>query len=718
MEDTEFKQEKEKLQETIQKFKEVIGYYTQRTKVVEKLYKGNDVMIENFILMYDEKMHKIHKTLNNPYFARIDFRAENQNNIEKLYIGKIGVVDEENNIITVDWRSPISSIYYDSNLGNVSYNAPEGICKGELLLKRQYNIENQKLLSFQDVDTVANDDLLKPYLQSSADNRLKNIVSTIQKEQNDIIRKPINENIIVQGVAGSGKTTVALHRIAYLVYNNREQIKPNQYLVIGPNKFFINYISSVLPDLDVENVNQLTLDELTSDYLNEEFKIISEEEKFVKYIENPTSLSFEKYKVTMKFKKALDKFIEEIDNSIIPQKDIEIKGYTIFTYQHIRNIYSNLNKSINIYNTIEKKINITELLLLKEIENNFEEISTNIKEQYKNKIKNLDDNLKLKELENYESVEKELKKGLKSKIHKYLINLIPKTYKVYMQFITSINKYSEESINQEYLELTEKNLKNKKIEFEDLSALIYIKNKINGSKQFEEIKHVAIDEAQDFGEFTFYALKQLFPNSTFSIFGDLAQSIYEYRGIPNWNIVTDETFNNKCNIQNLQKSYRTTTEIMNNANNITKFLNLQIAKPVIRHGENVEYIKYNTDKEHIDLIEKTLNEYIGKGFKSIAIITKDKNEALKLYDTMDKKYQAINITDNQTSYSGKICIVPSYLSKGLEFDGVIISNASEEKYNSEKTIEMKLLYVAMTRPLHKLKILYKEKLSKPLLNCL
>ena len=202
------------------------------------------------------------------------------------------------------------------------------------------------------------------------------------------------------------------------------------------------------------------------------------------------------------------------------------------------------------------------------------------------------------------------------------------------------------------------------------------------------------------------------------IFGDLAQSIYEYRGIPNWNIVTDETFNNKCNIQNLQKSYRTTTEIMNNANNITKFLNLQIAKPVIRHGENVEYIKYNTDKEHIDLIEKTLNEYIGKGFKSIAIITKDKNEALKLYDTMDKKYQAINITDNQTSYSGKICIVPSYLSKGLEFDGVIISNASEEKYNSEKTIEMKLLYVAMTRPLHKLKILYKEKLSKPLLNCL
>ena len=219
MEDLEFKEEEENLKETVHKFKESIFYYEQRAKAVPKLYKGNDVMIENFINMYDEKMRLIYKNIDKPYFARIDFKRDNEKNLEKIYIGKVGVTDEDNNIVTVDWRAPISSIYYDSNIGRTKYIAPDGICEGELLLKRQFNIENQKLISYQDVDTVANDELLKPYLSSSADNRLKNIVSTIQKEQNEIIREPLNKNIIVQGVAGSGKTTVALHRIAYLVYN-------------------------------------------------------------------------------------------------------------------------------------------------------------------------------------------------------------------------------------------------------------------------------------------------------------------------------------------------------------------------------------------------------------------------------------------------------------------------------------------------------------------
>ena len=230
-------------------------------------------MIESLINMYDDKMRLIYKNMDKPYFARIDFKRDNEKNLEKIYIGKVGVTDEENNIVTVDWRAPISSIYYDSNIGRTKYIAPEGICEGELLLKRQFNIENQKLISYQDVDTVANDELLKPYLSSSADNRLKNIVSTIQKEQNEIIREPLNKNIIVQGVAGSGKTTVALHRIAYLVYNYRDTVKPNQYLVIGPNKFFVSYISNVLPDLDVDNVNQLTYDELCKEYINEDFSL-------------------------------------------------------------------------------------------------------------------------------------------------------------------------------------------------------------------------------------------------------------------------------------------------------------------------------------------------------------------------------------------------------------------------------------------------------------
>ena len=232
MENSEFQKEKENLQEIIEKYREIMQYYNLRLEAIPRIYMNNPTMMNNSIEMYTEKISLMEKSINKPYFARLDFARDGETKVETLYIGKVGVMDEENNNITIDWRAPVSSMYYDSNIGRASYEAPEGTCTGELLLKRQYEIENRELISFQDVDTVSNDDLLKPYLSASADNRLKNIVSTIQQEQNSIIRESISKNIIIQGVAGSGKTTVALHRIAYLVYNNRDTIKPNQYLVI------------------------------------------------------------------------------------------------------------------------------------------------------------------------------------------------------------------------------------------------------------------------------------------------------------------------------------------------------------------------------------------------------------------------------------------------------------------------------------------------------
>ena len=214
------------------------------------------------------KVEKLDKGLKKPYFARIDFYNDESSIKDVCYIGKIGVTDYDNNVITVDWRAPISSLYYDSNVGKASYASPEGTIYGELQLKRQYDIENSVLNSFNDVDTVSNDEILKPYLSVSADKRLKNIVATIQGEQNLIIRESITNNTIIQGVAGSGKTTVALHHIAYLVYNNRNLYEANQYMVIGPNKFFVDYISSILPDLDVDGVKQFDFVDFASNYLN------------------------------------------------------------------------------------------------------------------------------------------------------------------------------------------------------------------------------------------------------------------------------------------------------------------------------------------------------------------------------------------------------------------------------------------------------------------
>lgn len=713
MEISEFELEKEKLKEVVEKFKETIKYYELRAQAVPKLYKDNELMIENFINMYDEKMQKMFKTINSPYFARIDFKRENENITEKIYIGKVGTVDEENNIITVDWRAPISSIYYDSNIGKTSYIAPEGICKGELLLKRQYNIENQKLISYQDVDTVANDELLKPYLNSSADNRLKNIVSTIQKEQNQIIRESLYKNIIVQGVAGSGKTTVALHRIAYLVYNYRDTVKPNQYLVIGPNKFFINYISNVLPDLDVENVNQLTYDELCKEYINEDFTLINEDEKIRQYIQNPNSLNFQNLKVSMEFKNALDKYIKEIDKNIIPNKNIEIKGYIIFSSEFIKNTYNSIKNPV-IYDNIEKKVDRTNLLLQKYIEDNLDDIKENLKNQFIERTKNVSNEIKYKEMDTLSSIEKELSKGFKQRLNKFFNPLLPNIYKTYITFLSRINEYidlSNYNIKIEDVNYNIKKLKSKKVEFEDLSSLIYLKTCINGEGEYANYKQVAIDEAQDFGDFNFVALKKLLSNANFSIFGDLAQSIYQYRGIKNWESVQEIAFNNKCEIKNLHKSYRTTTEIMNCASNITKHLGLNVAEPVIRHGKNVEFINFSGVDEQIKTIENTLEEYLKEDFKTIAIICKDEDEASTISKRLNKKFNSVNITDSDTMYNGGICVITSYLAKGLEFDGAIVSNASKLKYDENNDMEMKLLYVAITRPLHELKVLYDGKMD-------
>jgi len=680
----EFKNEEEKLNHILIKYDEVMKYYKNRINSIFTTYANNQTMIENLTEIYLEKIRLMEKSLNKPYFARLDFKRYGESDIEELYIGKVGVIDEKNNNIIIDWRAPVSSMYYDSNIGDASYKAPEGTCTGKLLLKRQYEIENKQLKSYQDVDTVSNDELLKPYLEASVDNRLKNIVSTIQHEQNRIIREPVNKNLIIQGVAGSGKTTVALHRIAYLVYNNRENIKTEQYLIIGPNKFFVNYISGVLPDLDVEDVKQLTYDELCSEILQENITLIDEDVKLLKSIKNEKELTYQKIKVSMQFKKALDKYIKEIKESIIPIYGVRINEKEIISNEFIKQIYNSFEE-LDEYDNIKTRLMRTNLFFEKYIDENIE--------QYR------------------EYSEKELKKVLKT----YFNKLIPKIPKIYQNFLSNLDKYLEISEDiKEQVKINIINLKNKKFEFEDLSSLIYLKAKINGIDEYGKYKQIVIDEAQDYGEFTFFSLKFILKNAAFSIFGDLAQSIYQYRSIENWESVLNNTFRNQGDIQYLLKSYRTTTEIMDSANNITKYIKLNTAKPVIRHGKKVSFIKYKEKNEQISLIKRILEQYKTQNYKTIAIICKNEEEAQELYIKLEMN-DIKNITLNDTEYNGGICIITSYLAKGLEFDGVIISNSGEEEYNSNKIIDMKLLYVAMTRPLHELTILYKNDITKPLL---
>lgn len=637
------------LNHTLKKYAEVIDDSNLKLNHLRELYKFDyeTFLDEKFKLENDIK--SIEKAKLNPYFARIDFKSIN--NFDKCYIGKKGVIDYDNNIITVDWRAPIANLYYDSNVGECEYVAPEGIISGELLLKRQYTIENSKLITFADVDIVANDELLKPYLTTSADNRLKNIVSTIQSEQNQIIRKPINQNLIIQGVAGSGKTTVALHRIAYLVYNHRDLFKASDYMVIGPNKFFVSYISKVLPDLDVNGVIQNTLEELFQTYVKEKF-IINNSLNIIKAKDEVAH-----FKISMKLKTEIDNYFSNL--KIIPDEDLIIHNVKIIDKAIINNIYVELDH--NLFTSIKSRVDRLILLLNKHINDNINTISR----------KFITNKVSQKELN-------EFKNNLNNHLKKYFTVMNIKIKKIYSEILEKNNIDTSE---------LDKNI----INIEDIPALTYINYKLYGSREFDNYKHIVIDEAQDYGEFTFYVLNKIFRNATFSIYGDLAQSLYPYRSLKNWKCL--ENIFEKLEILKLNKSYRTTIEIMNEANKINELLKLYQAIPVIRHGEEVEY--FDTDLK--DLLQQLKDKY-----QTIAIITKDQEKANFLYEELNSKLEVILITKDNLDYEGNITILPSYLAKGLEFDCVIIMN--ENDFNKNNPLDLKLLYVSKTRALHKLYI--------------
>ena len=643
------REELEYLDYTIDKYNEVIDDSKLKLNNLRELYKHNyEAMLEEKFRLESE-INSIEKAKSNPYFARIDFKSKNF--LDKCYIGKKGVTDYDNNVITVDWRAPISSLYYDSNVGECKYIAPEGIIEGILLLKRQYTIEKGKLINFNDVDTVSNDELLKPYLSVSADNRLKNIVSTIQSEQNQIIREDMYKNLVIQGVAGSGKTTVALHRIAYLVYNNRELFKSSDYMVIGPNKFFVSYISNILPDLDVNGVTQNTLDELFLTYMKEDFKINNS----LDIIKDTDEVSY--YKVSMNMKKDIDDYFEQLE--ILPYEYFIVYKIKLLYKNYIKKIYEEINK--NIFKNIKSRINRLILLLEKDIDDNFSNISN---KYIKNEIIH-------KNIENFKS-------NINNYLKKYFVILNKKPKSIYMDILKN------KGIDCSYLNKNQINI-------EDIPALMYIKYKLSGSNDFDNYRHIVIDEAQDYGEFTFYLLNKLFKNASFSIYGDLAQSLYSYRSIDNWECL-EKIFNN-FQILKLNKSYRTTIEIMEEANKINELLNLDKAIPVIRHGKEVSY----TNKEILDLINEIKSRY-----KTIAIITKTQEEANNLYGKLKEKIKINLINSSNLNYDSDLNILPSYLSKGLEFDSVII--VGENGFDKNNKLEMKLLYVSMTRALHELYI--------------
>lgn len=681
------------------------------------------------------KLKNLEKALDKPYFARVDFTENISEKLDKIYIGKMSLMREEDSeLIIVDWRAPVANLYYEERLGEAGYNCPDGRIKGNLTLKRQFFIDKGKLNDIFDIDITTNDEFLQTFLGANADNRLKDIVSTIQAEQNHVIRADMWKPLIVQGAAGSGKTTIALHRIAYLIYLYEKSFTPDNFMIIAPNRLFLNYISEVLPDLGVEMVKQSTFEEFAIELIGQKIKLKDPGEKIVKIVNDDNKdddeffddiTTISKFKSSIEFKEGIDRFIEEVQASFIPVEDFKIANLKLFTYEEINKLFIVDYR----YLPLAKRIDEIKKHLSGRLTTRRDEILASIQNLCDRKLKRYkatmeDSEERHKLIVNAIDEKNEFMSKLniisKNAVKEYISkisNIDPVEY--YRRLICDENTFMRcfEGIgDRETLDkvrrYTENMLGGKYIEIEDIAPIIYLKFKINGINEKIRVKHIVIDEAQDFSMFQFYVLKKIVKDSSFTILGDLCQGIHSYRGIRRWEEVQDKVFEGSpIELLTLHQSYRNTVEIMEAANEVigrTEEGRLYKGVPVIRHGKAVENISFSDKKEKYRIIHEKILDYIESDCRTIAIICKTMGECKEVASHVKINNEKIRIINGEDKlYLGGIMIVPSYLSKGLEFDGVIISDASSESYG-ESDIDIKLLYVSMTRALHRLTLLHSE----------
>lgn len=690
----------------------------------------NVLVNAKFMEMAEKNFINLNKVKDKPYFARIDFKGEGNPNTEEIYIGKASLIrTEDNKQLIIDWRAPVASVYYEGKHGETSYKTLDGEEKGELLLKRQYIIDNGELQDILDIDIAANDPLLQSSLKSNADKKLKDIASTIQAEQNKVIRADMHVPLIVQGVAGSGKTTIALHRIAYFIYTYENTFDPENFMIIAPNRMFINYISEVLPELGVEAVKQTTFIDFMNSLLGKKYKLNDTTAKLMHLIDEGTQgdeniVWASKFKGSMEYKKIIDNYIRDIEKDYIITNDFTLDGKILITKEEIKNYLLNEYDYLPLYKrndqlkkVLKNRLKREKDIYLKDVENYYEDKIHRIRVKYPDPLER--QKYIIPAIDERDAKLIAVKKEVKTAVNKFMGNFKKvDILKAYYQLITDenyIRKYMVTPIadsNLSYfcnhsLKLQSSN----KIELEDYAALVYLKHRLYGFKERITIKSVVIDEAQDFSIFEFYVIKEILDTEKITLLGDISQGIHSYRGIDSWKDVIDQVFTTRgASYISLVQSYRTTIEIMELANKVIKKLDnpeIVLAKPVIRHGDEPTINYFDEKVLLLDTLEEKLIG-LNKKYKSVAVICKTKNEAIMVKKYLNKKGKVVaNLLDEKLDrYEAGVVIVPSHLAKGLEFDAVLIVNI-EEQYD-EKEIDIKLLYVAMTRSLHELHILSME----------
>ena len=660
----------------------------------QKQLVGKNIQTEQILKEQLNTLGELEKT---PYFGRIDIQDPGDDR-ETLYIGTASLNDDQQNFLIYDWRAPISSVYYNGTLGTVEYETPAGLQQTDLLKKRQFKINDGVIKNMFDTNETVGDEILQSILNEHSDEYMKNIVATIQKEQNDIIRNTKSDLLLVQGVAGSGKTSAILQRIAFLLYHSRDTLNADQIVLFSPNLLFSRYISDVLPSLGEKNMRQVTLHE----FFSRRLQGLNVESLF-EYYENSDNLSRQQkelssYKKSPQFMQTVKKYAAHLPAAEICFTDVTLNGETIFSKDEIRKIYTSFPGNMTLahrFNALKKKLSkkLDSLVAKKATSQEIQDILENLSgEQYHELLgeQNKESFISYDEEQAYLS--RQIAEKQYAVIYDALFNdFFFDDYEQYGSFLKQKLPQSFEEYSQ--------NLEYHRITLDDCAPLLFLRDLLTDSGQNHSIAHLFIDEMQDYSLAQMIYLKHVFGAAKLTLLGDSEQALYSESKRPK-ELLSElsETLQARhSSLKLLNKSYRSTKQITDfmkallpEGNSIQSF-NRPGKRPLICQVSDEE-ASFRALYQHL---KKSAKEY-----SSVALITKNMTKSKQLYEKLHGKLPVTLLEESDRTLPAGIAILPIYLAKGLEFDSVIVNNVSADEYPD--TNEQGILYTICSRAMHEL----------------
>lgn len=675
-------------------------------------------------------LDKMKRLQHSPYFGRIDFKEDGYPDAERIYLGIASLLDEkEESFLVYDWRAPISNLYYDGAPGPISYHTPSGEISGDIEMKRQFVIRDGRIRFMFDTGVTIGDQLLQAVLSRTSDAQMKSIVATIQKEQNRIIRNDRTRMLIVQGAAGSGKTSAALQRVAYLLYKYREHLQADQMVLFSPNPMFNSYVSTVLPELGEENMLQTTFQEYLERRLGREYQL---EDPFIQleYVltgtEDPdydVRMSSIRFKSSESFLKVITRYKESMLSGGMKFKPVRFQGRAVVTSEAMTVKFYSFESSVKLVSRLEmlrdwmlKELSafgkseldapwVDQQLDLMEPED-LQRAYQRLKRKQKGKSHTFDDFHQEREILARMVVSdrlKPLRKWIKSLRFVDVRQLYAHLFNDQAQMVRLLGEEALPAQWEEICNMTLRRLKLQELAYEDITPYLYLRELLLGFHINSNIRHVIIDEAQDYSAFQLTFMKKLFPRAKITALGDFNQAIYAHSSVlSGTGPLTNLYGPDNTELIELTRSYRSTREIVEFTRGMVPGGEEII--PFNRSGEKPKVMVSSDHEHHMNVITADLNHLIKEGYESVAVICKTAEESRDVHAALSEVLPTAPklIKKTTLAFEQGVHVIPAYLAKGVEFDAVLIYDGSAEQYAREH--ERKLFYTACTRAMHLLHV--------------